>query len=87
MTANNKDMRAILTLTNSDNCAEFYRIDGEDSSLFAIVMNCGSYFEIMFQSRGGYGMYCKHQDMICRNNRYKTIGGVRRKLRKMGFAA
>ena len=81
------EMNAIITLTNSDNCVESYRIDGEKSSLFAIVMDCGGYFEIMFQSRGGYGMYAKHAEMICSNNRYKTIAGARRKLRKMGFAA
>lgn len=78
---------AILTLINSENCVASYRIDGNKSSLFAIVMDCGGYFEIMFQSRGGYCMYAKHQNMICSNNRYKTIGGVNRKLRKMGFAA
>lgn len=81
------EMNAIFTLINSESCVESYRIDGNKSSLFAIVMDCGGYFEIMFQTRGGYGVYAEHQDMICANNRYKTIGGVRRKLRKMGFAA
>jgi len=81
------EMEAIMTLINSTHCVESFRIDGNNSSLFAIVMDCEGYFEIMFQSRGGYGLYAKHSDMICSNNRYKTLGGVRRKLRRMGFAA
>ena len=81
------EMHAIATLMNGENTVESYRIDDGKCSLFAIVMKCDGYFQIHYQARGGYGLYARLQDMILSNQTYKTLGGARRKLRKMGFAA
>lgn len=83
------EMESIVTLMNGSKTVASYRMDDceRDSHLFAIVMDCGSYYDIMFQPVGSYALYYKHHDEILSNCTYKTMRGVNNKLRRMGFAA
>lgn len=88
MANKNNDMTAILTLINGDFCVASYRMDSPDSDshLFAIVYKYDGYYEIRWQVAGSRKLYCEHiQEIVYKNNCFKTIGGVNRKLARMGF--